>query len=246
MPSLLSSNYLARRPIDYAMKRFARNYSATSKILDIGCGHKPYAKYFSGTYTGIDHEATPEADIVCDSAAIPLPDEAFDAVILNQTLEHTEKLEGTISEIRRLLKPGGHCFVSVPMAMKVHSVPLPSKASGYTNFQYGDHPTWNVDFWRFTKFGLIVRFKDFEVISLRETSGYFGTLRQLSNYFFASFGVPYVFIPIYVVNNCIGIVSDTLIEALCGYIPVPTLKKFYRLIYQSLPLNYNLIVRKPL
>src|SRR3990167_8885324 len=178
MPSLLSSNYLARFPVDRAMKSFAKKYAPESQILDIGCGHKPYAKYFSGTYIGIDHIKTPECDIVADSASIPLGDSLFDAIILNQTLEHTENLSGTVHEIFRLLKPGGKCFVSVPMAMKVHSTPLPSKSAAYKNFDVAAHPTWNVDFWRFTKFGLIATFKDFQVVTLEETSGYIGTLCQ--------------------------------------------------------------------
>lgn len=246
MPSLLSSNYLARFPVDRAMKLFAKEYEKESKILDIGCGHKPYAKYFLGTYIGVDHIKTPECDIVADSASIPLEDSLFDAIILNQTLEHTENLSGTIHEIFRLLKPGGKCFVSVPMAMKVHSVPLPSKSAAYKNFDVAAHPTWNVDFWRFTKFGLIVTFKDFQVVTLEETSGYVGTLCQLTNYFFASFGIPYVFSPIYLILNSIGLTADQLIDTLCKSGVSPLLRKFHNLIYTSLPLNYVLIIQKPL
>ncbi|HLC49520.1 MAG TPA: class I SAM-dependent methyltransferase [Candidatus Andersenbacteria bacterium] len=246
MPSILSSNYLARFPVARAMKKFAQDFDAQSKILDIGCGHKPYRNYFSGTYVGIDHVKTPECDIVADSASIPLGNQSCNAIILNQTLEHTENIQGTVQEIFRLLKPGGKCFISVPMAMKVHSMPLPSTEAEYKNFDTALHPTWNVDFWRFTKFGLIVTFKDFRIVSLEETSGYIGTICQLINYFFASFGIPYIFSPIYVILNTIGIASDTLVEAICKNNSSPLLVKFFNLIYKSLPLNYNLIIQKPL
>lgn len=246
MVTILSSNFLNRFPIEETIRNFAQQFTPDTNILDIGCGHKPYAHYFSGQYTGVDHTPGPAVDIVCDGAAIPLPDGSFDIIIATQVLEHTEQLANTVTEIERLLKPGGYCFISVPLAMKVHAVPQSSTAAPYQNFDSKKIPYWHIDFWRFTKFGLISLFKNFKVLVLKETSGYIGTLAQLINYFFASFGIPYLFVPLYIVTNSIGLFADDLIRAASKNSRFHLVQKFYWLIYASLPLNYILIARKPL
>ncbi|PIT98110.1 MAG: hypothetical protein COT71_02510 [Candidatus Andersenbacteria bacterium CG10_big_fil_rev_8_21_14_0_10_54_11] len=246
MVTIISSNFLNRLPIEETIRKFAQQFSADTKIIDIGCGSKPYARYFSGQYIGCDHTPGPQVDLVCDSAAIPLPTASFDVVIATQTLEHTDRLQETVKEIQRLLKPGGYCFVSVPLAMKVHAIPQHSHFAPYHNFNPEKIPYWNVDFWRFTKFGLIILFKHFKIVVVKETSGYIGTLAQLINYFFASFNVPYVFIPLYILTNVIGLAADGIIHLVCKKSRAPLLQKFYWLIYASLPLNYILIARKPL
>ncbi|HWT79084.1 MAG TPA: class I SAM-dependent methyltransferase [Candidatus Methylomirabilis sp.] len=45
---------------------------------------------------------------------IPYPDKHFDLVIANQVLEHVADLESVISEIARVLKPGGHLLALLP------------------------------------------------------------------------------------------------------------------------------------
>lgn len=246
MVSIISSNFLNRLPIEETAKSFAKQLPPAAKILDIGCGHKPYAHYFTGQYTGLDHTPGPRVDLVCDSASIPLPSASFDAILATQTLEHTERLRQTVSEIERLLKPGGYCFISVPLAMKVHATPQASRRSPYHNFDPAKIPYWHTDFWRFTPFGLISLFQNFRIVVLKETSGYAGTLLQLANYFLSSFGIPYLFVPVYVVTNIVGLLTDDLIRLLCKNSRLPLARKFYWLIYASLPLNYILIARKPL
>lgn len=245
MVSILSSNFLNRYPIERAMREFGRQFDSQSQILDIGCGYKPYAKYFRGEYVGVDHDREhSSADIISDSARIPKETESFDAIILNQTLEHTENISGTIAEIKRLLKPNGLVFISVPLVMKLHAIPQPSEAAPYNNFDKDKIRTWNVDFWRFTKFGLISLFREWQVVALEETSGYAGTLAQLMNYFWASFGLPYIFMPFYLVNNIIGGGIDQIIKSIALGTRNVVVLKFYNLIYLSLPLNYILIIRK--
>ena len=50
----------------------------------------------------------------CSADAIPEPDEAFDFVLANSVLEHIPPLEGAMDEVRRVLKPGGRFFFTVP------------------------------------------------------------------------------------------------------------------------------------
>lgn len=239
MPNIFSSNYLSRKPVELAMREFAKNFNQQQKVLDIGCGNKPYAKYFKCKYVGLDPFKDTQADIVANAWAIPFSDNEFDGVILNQSLEHIEKTGETISEIKRVLKPGGLGIVTVPQTMKIHSLPLPSQNSVYNNFDKTKIKYWNNDFYRFTKFGLIYLFRDFQILELKETSGYFGTLFQLANYFLASFGINLIFTPIFFLNNILGITLDIFFN-ITGSI----FHKFKNLIYTSLTLNYIMIIRK--
>lgn len=235
--NIFSSNYISRRPIDRAMHNFAKRFSAGQRVLDIGCGKKPYRSLFTCEYIGVDMESSIRPDIVANAWGIPLPDESFDGIILNQSLEHIAETEATIREIRRLLKPGGLAIITVPHAMRTHSSPIPASHAPVQNFNTKDHPTWRVDYYRFTKFGLMYAFRDFETLSMKETSGYIGTLLQLINYFFASIGPNWLFAPIYAVNNVLGLAADKTFEAL-SKLPVPVFQKFYDYAYSSLTINY--------
>ena len=45
---------------------------------------------------------------------IPLPDSSVDAIIASQVLEHVVRRRRLLTEIRRVLRPGGQAFVFVP------------------------------------------------------------------------------------------------------------------------------------
>jgi SAM-dependent methyltransferase len=47
-------------------------------------------------------------------SSFPFPDETFDAVISLATLEHIINIDHHLLELRRVLKPDGHLFLSVP------------------------------------------------------------------------------------------------------------------------------------
>ncbi|MBN1419188.1 MAG: class I SAM-dependent methyltransferase [Planctomycetes bacterium] len=49
-----------------------------------------------------------------DAQAIPFPDDAFDAVIFTEVLEHVPDDRRALREIRRVLKPGGALILTVP------------------------------------------------------------------------------------------------------------------------------------
>lgn len=46
---------------------------------------------------------------------LPFPDGSFDAVCLFDVLEHLEDDRAALAEVRRVLKPGGLLFISVPL-----------------------------------------------------------------------------------------------------------------------------------
>ena len=53
-----------------------------------------------------------------EKGSIPLASDAFDLVVMTSTLEHLSSPEKIAAEIRRLLKPGGIAFITVPDIMK--------------------------------------------------------------------------------------------------------------------------------
>ncbi|HLC94405.1 MAG TPA: methyltransferase domain-containing protein [Patescibacteria group bacterium] len=244
MINLFSSNYLARKPIEKAVQDFTCRFNKNHKVLDIGCGNKPYARYFTSEYIGLDPYPGTKADIVRNAWDSGLPDNSFDAVILNQSLEHIPDTIGTIREIERVLKPGGLVLVTVPQTMRNHGMPLTPEQAPINNFSSNTIRYWNADYWRFTKFGLVLLFKSFHIEKLEESNSYLTTLIQLWNYFLASLGLGILFTPLYFINNLFGIFFDWFCFGV-GKITLPGAKKFDQLITRGLTLNIILIARKP-
>jgi ubiquinone/menaquinone biosynthesis C-methylase UbiE len=56
--------------------------------------------------------------IVCNAEKISLKDNTVDYILANAILEHMPNEKETIREWRRILKPGGKMFVTVPLSLK--------------------------------------------------------------------------------------------------------------------------------
>ena len=239
MIHIFSSNFLTRKPIEHAVQTFSRRFTAAHTVLDIGCGNKPYAQYFSCKYVGLDPFPEAKADIIRDAWDSGLPDNSVDGILLNQSLEHIPRTTETIAEVMRILKPGGLILVTVPQTMRHHTTPIPATTVPYKNFNVKDIPFWNEDYFRFTKFGLIYLFRDFEIIRLTPNQSYLSTLLQLWNYFLASFDMGILFSPLFCINNLLAILLDYL-SSLFGKISV----RYKALIHEGLTIDHLLIARK--
>lgn len=83
----------------------------SSKVLDVGAGTGIYGESFAaGTYTGIDVEVSSSEKVIQASALdMPFPSDSFDIVFGIASIY----LAGTncLSEIHRVLKPGGYFLV---------------------------------------------------------------------------------------------------------------------------------------
>ena len=130
-------------------------------ILDVGCGMKPYQKYVEATsYIGIDASFKVSQDVVASSEFLPFESDCFDGVICTEVLEHLKEPQRCLSEIRRVLKPGGTVYLSVPQNWGLH---------------YEPH-----DYWRFTRYGLefLLEESDFKIVSVERIGGVFSCAGQ--------------------------------------------------------------------
>lgn len=67
------------------------------------------------TYTTGDIDPS-RADVKVDLMAIGFPDQTFDAILCNHVLEHVPDDRKAMSEIYRVLRPGGWAMLQVPIA----------------------------------------------------------------------------------------------------------------------------------
>ena len=99
------------------------------RLLDVGCGSKPYQELFAvDDYIGldIDNEAMRNrkiADYFYDGTTFPFNDNEYDSVLCNQVLEHVFNPDEFLSEIKRVLKPGGRLLLTVPFVWDEHEQP---------------------------------------------------------------------------------------------------------------------------
>ncbi len=97
--------------------------AAGAKALDLGCGPRDQAPVFGHLgfdYVGLDYNH-PAADILADAHAIPFRSETFDAILSYAVLQHMYNPFLAISEIKRVLKPGGIYCGSVAQGEPFHS-----------------------------------------------------------------------------------------------------------------------------
>jgi SAM-dependent methyltransferase len=141
------------------------------KLIDIGCGVKPYKTQLSSIveeHIGVDHEGTShdksEINLFGTAYSIPTDNNTFDSAICTAVLEHLEEPEQAIRECYRVLKPGGVAIYSVPFIWHQHEVPR--------------------DFFRYSSYGLKYLFEKvgFEIIEIKPLSGFAVTFLQLHIY----------------------------------------------------------------
>jgi MPBQ/MSBQ methyltransferase len=99
------------------------------RVLDVGCGYGSFvaAGHQSGLAAiGIDlsefelgfaHQRSDYIEMPvarANATRLPFPDSAFDVVTLWNVLEHLPDAAAALTEVRRVLRPGGHLFVLAP------------------------------------------------------------------------------------------------------------------------------------
>lgn len=119
---LLGSNV---RTIEWIRKH------ATRQVLDIGCADRWVESHLPEgcDYIGLDYPPTggllyrARPNIFADASRLPLPDASIDTVLLLEVLEHLHQPGHALSEIARVLRPGGCLLLTVPFLYPVHDAP---------------------------------------------------------------------------------------------------------------------------
>ncbi len=70
--------------------------------------------------------AAPRVDVRCDITALDFADASFDLIFCSHVLEHVRDDRKAISELRRVLRPGGVAYIQVPWNPKKHTDEDPS------------------------------------------------------------------------------------------------------------------------
>jgi SAM-dependent methyltransferase len=129
----------------------ARTLPIHEPIYEFGSyrGREKYQVYgnmrllFKGQeFVGCDIREGYGVDKILNLHDIDLPDETAGTVLCLDTLEHVEFCHKAVSEMCRVLKPGGICVIVTVMHWQIHN-----------------HPN---DYWRFTPAGLESLLKPFE------------------------------------------------------------------------------------
>lgn len=192
-------NWLVYGIVNRELRRALSVY-AKGKLLDIGCGDKPYqgmAAPYVQEHIGLDHPGTlhdaSRAELIGGAYDIPLDDDSVDTVLCTAVLEHLEEPEKALREAYRVLKEGGYAIYTVPLFWHLHEEPR--------------------DFYRFTKYGLRYLFEKsgFDIVELTPLSGFWVTFGQELVYYMWRFRGGGRYNPLRLLIPALGL----LIQALC-------------------------------
>lgn len=126
---LINPFYLARKGMPSKISQYGKDFSG--KLLDFGCGYKPYKALFPNVqeYIGVDFEneghdhSKEDIDVFYNGKEIPFPENTFDCAISTEVLEHVVDIDMTLEEISRVMKKDAQLIVTVPFVWMEHELP---------------------------------------------------------------------------------------------------------------------------
>jgi len=129
--------------LDRQIEEASRQLKGT--VLDLGSADSPYAS-LTGRRLPVDIRPFPGVKVLADAGNLPFKDSSLSSVLCTELLEHVLEPERVVSELHRILLPGGILILTAPFLYPIHRDP--------------------VDFHRFTEDGLRAMLQDFQVLSI--------------------------------------------------------------------------------
>ena len=179
-PGLNNPFYFIRHALLEKITHYAPMLSG--KLLDFGCGSKPYKSLFTHAteYIGLDYEGEghshrdEQVDVFYDGRHIPFPDASFDAVFSSEVMEHIFNPEIILPEINRVMKKGARILITCPFAWPEHEVP--------------------VDYARYTRFALqhLLEKNGFTILEIDKSGDFSMAIYQMKMVFFSEHVIPAV------------------------------------------------------
>jgi SAM-dependent methyltransferase len=109
---------------------------AHGRLLDVGCGTKPYEdifKPFVTEYIGVEYteafetthasQNSSKVDVFYSGDRLPFDDASFDTALSVQVLEHTPTPGALSAEIGRILRDHGTALIMAPFSFRLHEEP---------------------------------------------------------------------------------------------------------------------------
>jgi len=164
---IINPYYFARKGLAKHIGEFGGHISG--RVLDIGCGSKPYEEvYAADEYVGLEYDTLKNrknkaADYYYDGRKFPFDRDTFDSVVANQVFEHVFRPNEFMKEINRVLKHKGILLMTVPFVWDEHEQPY--------------------DYARYTSFGLrsLLAEHGFKVLEQRKSIDDISVIFQLIN-----------------------------------------------------------------
>ncbi len=177
-PGLNNPFYFIRGALLKKVKEYALQLDG--KLLDFGCGSKPYQSLFANAteYIGLDYDGEGHShndeniEVLYDGKKIPFADEYFDSVFTSEVFEHLFNLEEMIPEIKRVMKKGSKILITCPFVWNEHEVPA--------------------DYARYTQFALkyLLEKNGFSVLSLDKSGDFTMSLYQMKMVYVSQHFIP--------------------------------------------------------
>ncbi len=100
-------------------------------LLDVGCGERPFARWFRGhvtAYLGTDLAASPylgaaRPEVFARAERLPFRAGSIDTVLGLSMLDHVPEPSRLLEEARRVLRPGGILLLEFPQMVPLHDEP---------------------------------------------------------------------------------------------------------------------------
>lgn len=174
--SPLASRYLDRCGYGSGREftdRIVHSVGPGDVLLDVGCGEGGLRELMEPTalYVGLDRHAGEQHNeyakwnmrpsAICDAHQLPIATGTCRTVAMMQVLEHLRIPVQAFAEVRRVLKPGGYLFITVPFMHQIHHAPH--------------------DYHRYTPYGLkaLAEQTGFDTVYIRPSGGYFRVVAHL-------------------------------------------------------------------